>query len=169
MRKIYDGKNARFIRNPFTNTTGSYVLNQAVKLSFLGPLGLARWNIEACLEIVRRCEDLYLLIDQKIERTQKIIERLEAATVTAVQSVERLDVLRGMLGEKVKKLSIAKQGRQKAETSAREHREQRLGEIGVLRRRGEVETPTKAGRGGMARNQMSVWCPYRGENDVSFC
>lgn len=111
----------------FTNEQwGSYILNQAVKLTFLGPLGMARWNIEACLEIVRGCEDLYLLIDQKIERTQQVIQRLESATESAAESVARLDVLRDMLEGQVDKLSKTKQDHKKAVARSKEQREQRI-------------------------------------------
>ena len=121
---------------------------------------MARWNIEACLEIVRRCEDLYLLIDKKIERTEHIIKKLQSAAVSASDSVERLDVLRGMLGKKVEKLNKAKQEKQKAEVQARMQREQGImrsiaADTGARGRRGGFETPTKTG-GVAGRNATSV-------------
>lgn len=133
----------------------SYILNQAVKLTFLGPLGMARWNIEACMEIVRRCEDLYLLIDKKIERTTQVIHRLETASASAVEAFERLDVLRDMLGKQVEKLSKAKKERLRAEALAREQRDQRIRsihmrsfnmrsvELEAFGRKGGFETPSK--------------------------
>ena len=117
---------------------------------------MARWNIEACLEIVRRCEDLYLLIDKKIERTRQVIQRLETASVSAVEAVERLAVLRGMLGKKVEKLTKAKQERQKAEALAREQREHRI--MNSMRsggRRGGFESPTPSGFRGRKQSVMS--------------
>lgn len=132
-------------------TEGSYILNQAVKLTFLGPLGMARWNIEACLEIVRRCEELYLLIDKKIERTVQVIEKLEKASLAAVESVERLDYLRGMLGESVDKMGKSKSHLKRVEAQSREQREQRIMRSVDMRsldtgRRGVFETPKKQPR-----------------------
>lgn len=120
---------------------------------------MARWNIEACLEIVRRCEDLYLLIDKKIQRTVQVIEKLETASVSAVEAVERLEVLKGMLGKEVEKLSKAKQTNQKANALAREQREQRIMrsiDTSALSRRRGLETPTKSFRGVGMKNQISV-------------
>ena len=49
---------------------------------------MARWNIEACIEIVKRCEDLYLLIDKRVDRIEQVIRKLGTACSSAVESVK---------------------------------------------------------------------------------
>ena len=178
-----DGRIQELLRpTQYEEDVRSYILNQAVRLTFLGPLGMARWNIEACMEIVRRCEDLYLLIDKKIDRAQQVIQKLEAATVSAGEAVERLDYLRGMLGTEVDKLSKTKKAQQKAIAQAKQQREQQIlrsmnmrsidmrsVDIGVLGCQAEFVTPTKQAVRGMARNHtslVSLQCPEGGMRSV---
>lgn len=66
-------------------------------MSLMGPLGMARWVTAACQEIVRRNDDLCLLVDRKIAKTERVVQDLRHAADEAIASIERLALLKGDL------------------------------------------------------------------------
>lgn len=102
-----------------------------MRLSLVGPLGMARWNIAACQEVIRRTEECYLLLDEKMARCDQIIEKLKDQGQAAVVSVERLGVLKKMLAGKGVEVAKAKEEERKKQEWTRAQR--------------SMETPARGG------------------------
>ncbi|RPB19373.1 hypothetical protein L211DRAFT_853292, partial [Terfezia boudieri ATCC MYA-4762] len=79
----------------------NYVSGEAIRIALMGPMGCARWAALACQEIVNRNDELYLLVDKKIERYKHVVTELQLLTDEAIQSVERLNLLRQELNNKI--------------------------------------------------------------------
>ncbi|MCW2783214.1 MAG: hypothetical protein JWR35_3663 [Marmoricola sp.] len=158
-----------------TESLNSYVCEEAVKIALMGPLGQARWGIAACQEIVRRTEDLYLLLDRKIARANAVIEKFEREGQTAIESVEILDRIRNAYDDRVDETANAKKKRDEARKWAADQRASRARQPeskrmeGLLKpgpapmRRGGLFTPAEFGvrrSSGHQRNSSGHYDPH---------
>lgn len=109
----------------------SYVCNEAIRIALTGPLGVSRWAAYACEELIRRNDDLCLLMDRRRERCEAVIRRLDAAADEAVRSVERLEVIKRQLDKKVEDVSSARKRRQQMMDWANEQRATRTHAAGA--------------------------------------
>ncbi|RPB21543.1 hypothetical protein L211DRAFT_851498 [Terfezia boudieri ATCC MYA-4762] len=95
---------------PYLDMSGMarYVSQQAIRISLMGQMGETRWNTIAMGELTNRNDELCVLMDRRIQRANRDIEAHKAATLEVIKSVERRNILRGDLDNRIEEANKEK-------------------------------------------------------------
>lgn len=96
----------------------------------MGPLGAARWSFIACQEVIRRNNDLCVLLNERKARYKGLLTLLAGAEQEAKASVERVEMIRQELNKKRAEASKGRKDLAARTTWANKQREKMASQTG---------------------------------------